>query len=626
VFLQRAGSSLLVSGATLSLACEPQDGAPKVFSDRFAEPERWDEGWLNVRYSSAWERVGDTAVIMVPRPRQGAMIIGERRMEYLYQPVVIPAHDLDDVAVAVDVRIEGGVEAGALARWSYDVAYAALLSDDRLLLCRYDSTDRKVLVSGRVNEVVGWTRVSFRARRGRLLAGAESGGEEITVAYREDSPLPSGLVGLVANPTSSEVGGRAYFRTFEATALGRTHPSQPRIAYRFAGAIERRGNGWSARLAARTVVPEAIAFEIGRTEDLSDSRIVGPSAPRGALGAVRSWIDDLEEGTRYYWRPLVVTSGRAGRGPIATFRTPPPAEGSVRFAFGSCTSGRLSHYPSFARAASFHLDFFLHAGDWGYADVTSYRHAPDHFQARWTRLLRSAEVDRLLASTPLLFWQDDHDYQADNGWAATVPAYAVQAFDELHANPRDDYFDIRWGDLHIWCLDCRLFASDPAGPDDATKTRLGTAQKKWLKDGMSSSDAAVRIVASPMAFRDKVDEDAGWHNAYTHERHELLRFFSELNATVLVLSGDSHGQRLIHHHEFGELYEVTSSGTDFPPGLYGQGVNDPEHTLEYRQTTAFALVELDAASPERALTTSIVSSSQGRVLFSKRLAVRTPVE
>jgi hypothetical protein len=92
----------------------------------------------------------------------------------------------------------------------------------------------------------------------------------------------------------------------------------------------------------------------------------------------------------------------------------------------------------------------LHAGDWGYADTTSVARRADHFQARWIRLLRAPEVSRLLERTPLLFWQDDHDYGADNGWAQTFPPYAVDAFDELHANPANDFFDIRWGDVRVW--------------------------------------------------------------------------------------------------------------------------------------------------------------------------------
>jgi alkaline phosphatase D len=263
----------------------------------------------------------------------------------------------------------------------------------------------------------------------------------------------------------------------------------------------------------------------------------------------------------------------------------------------------------------------VHAGDWGYADLTSVFRSGDHFQSRWIRLLRAPDVSGLLDGTPLYFWQDDHDYQADNGWAETCQPYAVEAFDELHANPTDTYFDIRWGDVHVWCLDCRLFATDPEAPDDANKSRIGAEQKEWLKAGMSSSDAPVRIVAAGMAFRNKVDDDPGWHNVYTHERDELLGFFADVDATVAILSGDSHGQRLIHHFEFGELYEITSSGTDFPAG--GQGNNDPEHTLvNIDDRSGFAVIELEDAGPDRKLTIRDIANDDGTELFSRSFPVR----
>ncbi|HEX2196898.1 MAG TPA: alkaline phosphatase D family protein, partial [Actinomycetota bacterium] len=224
------------------------------------------------------------------------------------------------------------------------------------------------------------------------------------------------------------------------------------------------------------------------------------------------------------------------------------------------------------------------------------------------------------SQTPLMFWQDDHDYQGDNGWSETVQEYTIGAFDELHANPTDEYFDVRWGDVHVWCLDCRLYASDPEGPDDASKTRIGFEQKEWLKRGMTESDAPVKVVASAMVFRNKVPEDPGWHNVYATERDELLEFFSSLDATVFILSGDSHGQRLIHHHEFGELYEINSSGTDFDGG--SQGNNDPDHTLvNVTGVGGFALVELDPAGPDRNVTIRVIGAADGKTLFEKSLPV-----
>lgn len=379
------------------------------------------------------------------------------------------------------------------------------------------------------------------------------------------------------------------------------------------------------RLAARTVLPSPVFFEIADNDGFDDSMQSPSYEPQGRWGSVRHIVEGLKPGTKYYWRPF--TGGQSERtiyGRTASFTTPAP-DAAVKFAFGSCTSGRTTDYSSFSTAAGFEPDFYLHAGDWGYANLNSLRHGPDHFQARWARLLRVPEMRPLLDATPLMFWQDDHDYQADNGWAETIAPYTVSAFDDFHANPTDEYFDLRWGDVHVWCVDCRLFATDPAAPDGPAKSRIGAEQKKWLMDGMTASDAPVRVLASGMVFRNKVLDDDGWHSTYAYERDELLGFFSKLPATTFILSGDSHGHRLIHHFEFGELYEVTASGTDFPPTAYwGQGNNDPEHTLEnITDRTGFALVELDPPGENRTVSIKSIASADGEVMFQKFLPVRS---
>jgi hypothetical protein len=543
------------------------------------------------------------------------------RTEYLAQPVVVPELWGDDVALEGELEGSGFIEAGLLCRWSYDEAYALLVGPDAVLLCRYDRADRAVLAARR-SPRRGWTRLRLGASGDRVTAVVRHGAEVLELRGRDPDPLAAGAVGIVANPLSSERGGRAAFRRFRARASVPEGPAPVRFAYRFAGAVVPSGATYRARVTARTALPGRIGFEVARPSDPSAAIVVEARPPEGRLGAVHAWLESLEPDTEYRWTPVAEQGGRVVRGPAARLRTPPRAGSPVRFAFGSCTSGRVRSYPSFARAAALDPAFFLHAGDWGYANLTGYGHRADHFQARWTRLLRIPEVESLVARAPLLFWQDDHDYQADNGWSATCRRYAVEAFDELHANPTDDYFEVRWGDVHVWCLDCRLFASDPRAPDGPGKTRLGAAQRRWLEGGMAASGAPVRVVASAMAFRDKTPDDPGWHNAYAHEREELLGFLAGLDATVVILSGDSHGQRLIHHHEFGELYEITSSGTDFPAGLsFGQGRNDPEHTLVYSGRPGFALLELDEAGPARRVTVRCVATDDGSVLFAKSLPV-----
>jgi hypothetical protein len=533
------------------------------------------------------------------------------------RPVLASDKETGDTEVQARVRIVGAVEGGVIARAGYDTAYALLVARGEALLCRYDVLDRTVLQSKGLDDEDDEFRLTLIAEGDHVsgivepLNGSKRGA---SFEVLDDRPLDAGFVGVLANPIDVG-GGRVEFRAFKAASAEEPRLPVPRFLYAFTGAITPDGDRYSARVTARTSPVEPITFGY-RDEDGEGAGGAFMTEPAGRLGSVKARLDSLLPDTLYSWTP---SAGEA-QGPTISFRTPPAAGGAVRFVFASCTSGRVTAYPSFEQAAKLEPHFYLHAGDWGYADLTAVSHSPDQFQARWIRQLRDQRVSGLLRTTPLMFWQDDHDYAADNGWAETVKPFTVKAFDELHANPDDDYFDVRWGDVHVWCLDCRLHATDPEGPDDATKSRVGAAQKAWLKRGMSRSDAPVKVVASGMVFRNKVPDDPGWHNVYTTERDELLGFFSKLDATVFILSGDSHGQRLIHHFEFGELYEINSSGTDFPHG--GQGNNDPAHTLvNIDDRSGFALVELEPAGAGRTVHVRCIANDDGSTLFEKSLPV-----
>ncbi|MDQ3981133.1 MAG: alkaline phosphatase D family protein, partial [Actinomycetota bacterium] len=567
-----------------------------------------------------WSVRSGQGIVEVEPAVEKALQEGKEVAEYMARPVIAPAVDAADVSVTATVELDGPVEAGVVARVSYDEGYALLVREGEARLYRYDVVDRTLLdetpIPSRPANVV-----SLKVRGHRISGTVGMDGDTVHLEAEDPAPLARGFAGVLVNPASTSEGGRGLFSDL-LLAPAEAGETAPRFAYRFAGAagLERNTSAYRVRVTARTEVPMPVAFEYSVNEDFGDSVVTPSRKPAGKLGSVHRWLEDLEGDTLYYWRPLAVRDGMRFPGPAATFRTPPGAGAPVRFAYGCCTSGRITQYPSFETARSFEPAFYLHSGDWGYADLTCLARRADHFQARWMRLLRERNVAALLAQTPLVFWQDDHDYQGDNGWAETVQQYAVDAFDELHANPTDEYFDLVWGDVHVWCLDCRLYASDPLAPDDADKTRIGFGQKEWLKRGMAASRAPVKVVASAIVFRNKVPEDPGWHNVYTHERDELLEFFSSVDGTVVILSGDSHGQRLIHHFEYGELYEINSSGTDFDGGT--QGNNDPEHTLvNLNGVGGFALVDLDAAGRDRKLTVRVIGVADGKTLFEKSLPV-----
>lgn len=618
-FLKAAGGSaaaLAVFGACETESPAPPAGqaAPAGLTERFPrDGSGWGPDWLNVRYEGPLSVEGGKGIVEVEPAVEKALQEGKAVAEYMARPVIAPSVDVADCTVRATVELDGPVEAGVVAHVTYDEGYALLVREGDLKLFRYDVVDRTLLAKEPF-AIAGPVELELRVR-GRKIAGRAVSGDVIRHFEVDDRfPLERGFAGVLVNPASTTEGGRALFS--EVSIEGTGNDTTPRFAYRFAGAVEET----KARVTARTEVPVAVAFEHSVNEDFSDSTTSPSRKPEGSLGSVHRWLEGLEGDTLYHWRPIAVVDGERFPGPAATFRTPPPAGAPVRFAYGCCTSGRITAYPSFERARLEEPAFYLHSGDWGYADLTCYARRADHFQAKWMRGLRESNVARMLGEVPLMLWQDDHDYQGDNGWSETVQEYTIGSFDELHANPTDEYFDVVWGDAHVWCLDCRLYASDPEAPDDASKTRIGFEQKEWLKRGMTESSAPVKVVASAMVFRNKPPEDPGWHNVYATERDELLEFFSSVDGTVVILSGDSHGQRLIHHYEFGELYEINSSGTDFDGG--SQGNNDPDHTLvNLTGVGGFALLELDEAGPDRKVTVRVVGAADGKTLFEKSLPV-----
>jgi hypothetical protein len=622
-FIQASVGSVLAAGNALLAACDNEVATrglrPLSIRDDFTA-DGWGLGdrWFTVRYGSSVRRARGRAVVRVDPAPHLHLTPDKKHADYIGEPFVIMDSRLSAATAEVEIVLRGKVEAGLIVRWNHDHAYALVVNPDEATLCRYATADRVVLDRVELGPGSRW-RLRLEVNESVVRAAIRGRDETASLRAQDDDPLGPGLVGLAVNAADSETSARVEFSSFRVTSDERPS-SLDDLAFRYTGAVIEEGSDYKAIVAARTVIPAPLSFEVAEDADFTDARTIGPVRPLGRLGACRTELGGLRPARRYHWRPIM---GSGERGDAASFRTPGGPGAPVTFAFASCTSGRATSYPSFETAAGFDPDFYLHAGDWGYADLNSYAHRADHFQARWIRLLREENAAQLLRNTALLFWQDDHDYQADNGWSKTVKPYAVKAFDELHANPTDDYFDLRWGDVHVFCIDCRLYATDPDDADDGNKSRLGSEQKSWLKLTMRESDAPVLVVASPMAFRNKVDDDPGWHNTYTTEREELLSFFASLDPTVVILSGDAHGHRLIHHFEYGDLFEVHASGTDFGTGAkWAHGNNDPDHTLiNITDRTGFALVDLDAAGPDRKLRIRSVSTSDGSTMFEKVLPV-----
>ncbi|HEX2195444.1 MAG TPA: twin-arginine translocation signal domain-containing protein, partial [Actinomycetota bacterium] len=319
-FLKAAGGSaaaLAFLGGCEDDAAPPVSPAdPQRFSERFAaDGDGWGSEWLNVRYEGPLSVENGKGVVEVEPAVEKALQEGKEVAEYMARPVIAPGLDLADGTVRATVELDGPVEAGVVARVTYEEGYALLVRDGDVRLFRYDVVDRTLLAKEPL-DVTGPVRLELSVRGGTIGGRAVSGDVERRFEREDRAPLERGFSGVLVNPASTTEGGRALFS--DVTIEGTGADATPRFAYRFAGAVE----ATRARVTARTEVPAAVAFEYSVNEDFGGSTITPSRRPEGNLGSVHRWLEDLEPDTLYHWRPLAVRDGERFPGPAATFRTP----------------------------------------------------------------------------------------------------------------------------------------------------------------------------------------------------------------------------------------------------------------------------------------------------------------
>jgi alkaline phosphatase D len=121
---------------------------------------------------------------------------------------------------------------------------------------------------------------------------------------------------------------------------------------------------------------------------------------------------------------------------------------------------------------------------------------------------------------------------------------------------------VRWGKhVHIFILDTRQYRSPNTDADGPAKTMLGAAQRRWLLEGVSASDATWKLIVSSVPlgmFTGGVSSDS-WSNAnvfgypregkgFVHERDLLLGTLRTRGVgNVVFVSGDVHHAELLRH-------------------------------------------------------------------------------
>jgi len=240
-------------------------------------------------------------------------------------------------------------------------------------------------------------------------------------------------------------------------------------------------------------------------------------------------LEGLTSATRYRFHILVDQPDRASmlsagsRGATGEFTTLPEPTRSVPLTFAwsgdlggqeRCRQGAAG-YPIFDVIAAQRPDFFLFLGDIIYSDwvcpsppndpgAEFVAKALPEYRAKHRYQRGAAALRRLLAQVPVYVIWDDHEVkdnfsgpfegQMTAGRQALREYWPIQTFS---GDPHRLYRTVRYGaEFELFILDTRQYRSRNSDPDGPAKTMLGEAQLKWLLDGLRTSTATWKAVAT----------------------------------------------------------------------------------------------------------------------------------
>lgn len=230
-----------------------------------------------------------------------------------------------------------------------------------------------------------------------------------------------------------------------------------------------------------------------------------------------------------------------------TFRTfPRPGQpADFRFAFASCARGKDS--PVFTAAVRQGARFFLHTGDFHYADIAENR--VEAFRAAYDAHLSAPRLRAMLATLPLLYQWDDHDYGPNDSnrtspsrsaslrnYRELVPHHPLTVTPGEPLAPVDQAFTV--GRVRFILSDLRS-ERDPAG-----LRLMSAAQDAWLRAQLlAARDADCPLIfwVSSVPWNGAPSTDDRWQGYPVH-RAEIADFIKnhKLAGRVVILSGDAH--------------------------------------------------------------------------------------
>jgi len=370
-----------------------------------------------------------------------------------------------------------------------------------------------------------------------------------------------------------------------------------------------------ARIWIKSSQTARLSAMVSTRADLSDARRVdGPVLGYQSDNNGHVQINHLQSSTRYYYN-ILLDGEPSLTAPYPSFETAPEhgEPTHLRFAFGSCVGhfGQLSAAAWGEMAGDKDIEMLLMLGDNHYADSTE----PAVQRAAYYDHRSVAGFEDIVRRTAVYGIWDDHDYGPNNS-DSTVKGReeTLATFKSMWANPSygepdnpGTYYRFSYGDIEFFMLDDRYYRSPNTAKDDGSKTMLGNRQWEWLKQGLKSSKAKLKFIASGSEWQKN-----GHVDSWTSFKREQLGFFDWINEEkiegVILLSGDRH---------FTGGYQINQRIIEITSGPLGSNnyptPNLPEMFLNHGTGKLYCVFDIDTRTGEPKVILEVYRAGEGLI-------------